>query len=332
MKLLILGGTRFVGRHITEAALQRDHSVSLFNRGQTDPGLFPKAEALVGDRDGGLDPLQGREWDAVIDVNGYLPRLVRDSAELLSEAVGQYTFISTISVFADFSQSGLNESSPVARLEDESVEEIAGGTYGGLKALCEEVVEELYPSRALVVRPGLVAGPYDQTDRVTYWIWRMAQGGEALAPEAPNVPVQFIDARDLAAFTLDQVESGGTGVFNATGPAAEPLTFGEMLDEFTAVGGVPTQAVWASEAFLVEQEVEGWSDMPLWIPGDEDAGVLEIDCSKAVAAGLAFRPLAETAADTLAWVGTRPDDYEWSAGLTPEREARLLNLWKTTSL
>jgi 2'-hydroxyisoflavone reductase len=330
MKLLILGGTRFVGRHITEAALRRGHAVTLFNRGQTAPELFPDADSLVGDRDGNLEPLRGRRWDAAIDVNGYLPRIVRASAELLADSVSQYAFISTISVFADFSQPGLNESSPLADLEDESVEEINNETYGGLKVLCEGIVEEIFPSRALVVRPGLVAGPYDQTDRVTYWVWRMAQGGEALAPETPTVPVQFIDARDLAAFTLDQVESGGNGVFNATGPV-DRLTFGAMLDEFAVVGDANTRVVWASEAFLVDQEVEGWSDMPLWIPGDEELGVLEIDCSKAVAAGLTHRPLAETAADTLAWARTRPEDHDWKAGLTPAREAQLQQLWKAVS-
>jgi 2'-hydroxyisoflavone reductase len=188
-------------------------------------------------------------------------------------------------------------------------------------------VEEIFPGRALVVRPGLVAGPYDPTDRFTYWAWRLAQGGEVLAPEGPHVPIQLIDARDLAEWTIRQVESGGTGVFNATGPDY-PLTFGAMLDACWSAAGVETAIIWVSPAFLQDQGVEGWSDLPLWLPGEEYAGLHRIDCSKAIASGLTHRPLAETAADTLAWTRTRPADHEWRAGLRPEREAELLEGWK----
>jgi 2'-hydroxyisoflavone reductase len=327
MDILILGGTMFVGRHIAETALRGGHSVSLFNRGKTGPGLFPEAEHLTGDRDGGLEALRGRRWDAVIDVNGYLPRLVRDSASLLAGAAGLYAYISTISVFADFGKIGMDESSPVGRLEDESTEEITGEAYGPLKALCESVVEEVFPARALVIRPGLVAGPYDPTDRFTYWVWRLARGGEVLAPESPSTAVQLIDARDLAAWTLRQVESGGTGVFNATGPDY-PLTFGAMLEACRVVAEVDASLTWVGPEFLQEQGVEGWSDLPLWLPGEEYAGLHHIDCGKAIASGLAFRPIAETAADTLAWARTRPADHHWRAGLRPEREAELLALSK----
>jgi 2'-hydroxyisoflavone reductase len=327
MDILILGGTSFVGRHIAETALNRGHDLSLYTRGQTGPGLFPVARRLIGDRDGGLAALRGGRWDAAIDVNGFLPRLVGDSAAMLANAVDHYTFISTISVFADFSRPGMTEASPLGQLEDESVEEITGETYGPLKALCEGVVADYYPDRSLVVRPGLVAGPYDPTDRFTYWAWRLAGGGEVLAPEGPDIPVQLIDARDLAAWAVSMVESGGTGVFNATGPAY-PLTFGEMLETCRGAGDSDVSITWASPAFLGEQGVEGWSDLPLWIPGEEHAGLHRIDCRKAIAAGLAYRPLAETASDTLAWARTRPVDHAWRAGLRPEREAELLGSWR----
>ncbi|MDX1437758.1 MAG: hypothetical protein R3335_13160, partial [Anaerolineales bacterium] len=278
MKILILGGTKFVGRHITEAALQRGHEVTLFNRGQTGPGLFSEVERLTGDRDGGLGSLKGRRWEAVIDVNGYLPRIVRDSAELLAEAVDRYAFISTISVFADFSQPGLDENSPVGRLDDWSVEEITGQTYGPLKARCEAIVEDLYPGRSVVIRPGLVVGPYDHTDRFTYWPWRFAQGGDVLAPGEPGHRVQFIDGRDLAAWTLGQVEAGATGVYNATGPDY-PLTLGEVLEACREAGAGRGTAVWVSPDFLDQQGVEPWSELPLWVgTAEEEAGFARINC------------------------------------------------------
>ena len=219
MKLLILGGTKYLGRHLTESALERGHEVTLFNRGRENPDLFHgKVEKLVGDRDGDLAALKGRKWDAVIDTSGYFPRVVKDSARLLADTVDHYTFISTISVYEDFSQPGIEETAPVGKLEDETVEDIGAGAYGPLKALCEQAVEEVMPGRSLIVRPGLIVGPYDPTDRFTYWPSRIAKGGEVLAPGDGTSPVQFIDARDLAEWVLTMTERKQTGVFNATGP------------------------------------------------------------------------------------------------------------------
>jgi 2'-hydroxyisoflavone reductase len=227
MKLLILGGTVFLGRHLTEAALAAGHDVTLFNRGQHNANLYPDLEKLRGDRDGGLDVLKGRTWDAVVDTCGYIPRLVRDSASLLSDAVDHYTFISTLSVYDDFRVRGLREEAAVGTLDDETVEAVTGGskgTYGPLKALCEQAAEAAMPGRVLCARPGLMVGPYDPTDRFTYWPVRVARGGQVLVPPTPQAPVQFIDARDLATWVMRMAEHNKTGVYNATGPA-ERLTF-----------------------------------------------------------------------------------------------------------
>ena len=202
MKLLILGGTAFLGRHLVEAALAAGHELTLFNRGRTNPGLFPAAEELHGDRTEGLEPLRGRRWDAVVDTCGFVPRFVGTAVDLLAEAAGHYTFVSSISAYADLGSPGLREDAPLATMEDETVEEIRGDTYGPLKALCEEVVRRGFPDRCLIVRPGLIVGPHDPTDRFTWWPWRMAQGGQALAAEPRDAPVQVVDARDLAAWML----------------------------------------------------------------------------------------------------------------------------------
>src|SRR4051794_14737210 len=202
MKLLILGGTIFLGRYLAKAALERGHDLTLFNRSQHNSELYPDVEQLRGDRDGGLDVLRGRRWDAVVDTSGYLPHLVRASAELLADAVEHYTFISSISVYPHFRSLGQDESAPVGTLDDPSVEEITGESYGPLKTLCEQAVEQALPGRTLVVRPGLIVGPHDPSDRFTYWVHRVAQGGELLAPESPNWHTQIIDVRDLADWTL----------------------------------------------------------------------------------------------------------------------------------
>lgn len=324
MNLLLLGGTVFVGRHLVEAARARGHRVTLFNRGQHNPELFPEVERLRGERDGGLDALRGRTWDAVIDTCGYVPRVVRDSARLLRDSVGHYTFISSLSALGDMKTPGQDESGPVATMEDATVEEVTGETYGPLKALCEAAVEEEMPGRALVVRPGLIVGPYDPTDRFTYWPRRVAHGGEVLAPGRPDALVQFIDARDLAAWTLDMVERRAAGVYNATG-VGRPYTMGELFDTCFQVSASGAQLTWVDEAFLAERRVQGWSDMPLWIPEAEGMGGFStVDCCKAIAAGLRFRPVADTVRDTLAWDRTLPADRPLRAGITREREAELL--------
>jgi 2'-hydroxyisoflavone reductase len=308
-----------------EAALARDDEVTLFNRGRTDPELFPEVEKLHGDRDAGdLDALRTGEWDAAVDTSARVPRWVRDSAGLLADRVGHYTFVSSCSVYADTSAAGTDESSPVLALADETVEEITSAeVYGGLKVLCERAAAEALPGRSLAVRAGLIVGPYDPTGRFTYWVHRIASGGEVLVPEPRDQPVQLVHARDLADWMLDAADRGETGLFNATGPAS-PLTMEELLDGIRKATGSDAQLTWVDERALVENGVEAWSDLPLWLaPGTnpESANFLAVDVSKAVAAGLRFRPLAETVRDTLEQAETSP-----KAGLDPARERELLAL------
>lgn len=318
MDILILGGTRFLGRHIVEAALASGHRLTLFNRGQTNAELFPSVEKLRGDRNNDLSALQGRHWDAAIDICGYVPRVVRASAELLAGAVTHYTFISSISVYADFQRPGLDENAPTGVLADPGVEEITNETYGPLKALCEQAVEEVLPGRALIVRPGYIVGPDDHTDRFTYWPHRVARGGEMLAPGDSEAPVQFIDVRDLSEWIVRMVEARATGSYNATGPAYR-LEMGRLLAECKQLTGSDTHFIWADEDFLQAHQV----DLPIWTPASEIGGAA-VNCQRAIDAGLIFRPLSETIRATLAWDLSRPADYTLSAGLTPEQEAELL--------
>ncbi len=329
MKLLIIGGTRFLGRALVDEGLTLGHQLTLFNRGQSNPDLYPDIEQIHGDRDGGLDVLNGRRWDAVIDTCGYVPRLVGAAADYLAGAVAHYTFISTLSVYAEPIGVGLDESAPVGTLTDESVEEITGETYGPLKALCERAATEAMAGRALHVRAGLLVGPHDQSDRFTYWPVRVARGGEVLAPVAPDYGVQFIDVRDLARWTLAATAAHLTGPYNVTGPR-QPLPIGELLATSRAVSGSDAHFTWVDEAFLLAHEVAPFTELPLWLP-DEYAGLHALNIDKALAAGLTFRPVAETVADTLAWAGQRPADYQWRNGLTAEREAALLAARPTTS-
>lgn len=327
MKLLIIGGTRFVGRHLVDVAVAQGMEVTLFNRGQSNPDLYPAIEQLRGDRDGGLAVLAGRKWDVVIDTCGYVPRLVRDSAEFLAGSVGVYCFISTISVYGDLSIVGLDEEGPLGTMEDETVEEITGETYGPLKVLCEQVVEEVYGERGLIVRPGLIVGPHDPTDRFSYWPYRMAQGGEVLAPGGEGGHTQFIDGRDLAEFTIKLIMDGQNGVYNATGPDYA-LTWGVLLETCEQVTGVDSTVTWVGEDFLTENGVQPWVELPLWIPNSPDyAGFDAVSVQKGIGAGLVFRPLAETVRDTLGWLATRPGDYKWSRTLNPAKEKELLAKW-----
>lgn len=328
MKLLILGGTKFLGHHLVDAAVAAQHEVTLFNRGKTNPTLFPNIETILGDREHDIEKLSGREWDAVIDVAGYVPRIVRLAAQKLARAVKKYVFISSVSVYQDFKKAGMDESYPVGKLEDASVEEITGETYGPLKALCEKVVQEMYGDRALIIRPGLIVGPYDPTDRFTYWPMRVKRGGDMIAPDKPQTPIQIIDVRDLAEFIIKLIENHASGVYNATGPDRE-LMMGEFLDTCKRVSENVVTFHWASTEFLQEHEVQPWSDMPVWIPDtEEDAGFSRVDISKAVNAGLKFRPLEDTIRDTIGWAEMRSDDHEWRAGLNPTQEQILLTLLK----
>jgi 2'-hydroxyisoflavone reductase len=318
VRLLILGGTKFVGRHIAEQALDRGHDLTLFTRGMTAPELFPDATHLIGDRDGGLEALKSGSWDAVADISGYVPRVVRQSAELLRGRVGRYLFVSSISVYADASVT-LSEDSPLAQLEDPAVEEVQEH-YGELKAACEAVVEEVFGKRATIVRPGLIVGPWDPTNRFTYWPVRLARGGEILAPGPPERQTQWIDVRDLAAWMVGLLERDIGGVYNATN---DGIPWGELL--------TGADVTWVTDDFLAEQGVEQWMELPLWIPAKP--GITDTDVSRAVGAGLTFRPVQETLRDTAAWEVEHGDETTSTltgvsgAGLSPEREQELLALW-----
>lgn len=342
MNILLLGGTLFLGRHLVEAALAGGHNVTLYHRGQHDLELYPQVERLHGDRWRDLDVLSGRTWDAVIDTSGYIPSNVRATARKLAGSVGQYVFISSISVYADVSVAGIDEDAPVSVLSPaqlRAVEEHSPASsgaalppgyeelYGGLKALCEQAVEESLPARTLNIRPGLIVGPYDRTDRFTYWVERLARGGEVLAPGRSERPVQFIDVRDLAEWTVRMVEAGRAGVYNATGPE-RILSMGEVLSACQQVSGSNASITWVDEAFLLTENVQPWSQVPLWVPeSDEYAGFNAIDITRALSTGLTFRSPRETAGATLAWARSLPAERERKAGLTAEDEARLLKKW-----
>ncbi|HLJ57302.1 MAG TPA: NAD-dependent epimerase/dehydratase family protein [Chthonomonadaceae bacterium] len=323
MRLLILGGTIFLGRALAECALERGHAATLFHRGKHNPELFPEVERILGDRNADLDRLDGRTWDAVIDTCGYFPRQVAASAQRLAKACGHYTFVSSVSVYASFAEPGMDESGAVGTIEDAATEEITGETYGPLKALCEQAAEAAMPGRVFNVRPGLIVGPHDPSDRFTYWPVRIARGGDVLAPDRPGVLVQIIDARDLAQWMVHVAEDGLTGVYNATGPAG-PLTMGEVLDSCIRIAESDARLRWAPPSFLAEQEVAAWSEMPLWVPDSEGAGFSAIDCSKAIRDGLTFRPVDTIVRDTLDWARAWPPDRTLRAGIAPDKEAAVL--------
>ncbi|HVL31953.1 MAG TPA: NAD-dependent epimerase/dehydratase family protein, partial [Actinomycetota bacterium] len=322
MNILVLGGTIFLGRHIVEAARAAGHTVTLFNRGRSNPGLFEDVERLVGDRAGDLSALEGRTWDAVIDTCGYFPRLVRKTSELLAGSVHHHVFISSISAYEDVSRPGMDETTPVGRLDDPTTEEITGDTYGPLKVLCEEAVEEAAPGRALIVRPGLIVGPHDPTDRFTYWPRRIAKGGRYLAPGSPDRGVQVIDARDLARWIIHCVERRTTGVFNATGPQ-HPIPIGELFETARRESGSDASPVWVVDDFLTACDVVPWMGLPLWLPDEPDsAGFMAVSVERAVAAGLTFRPISETIRDTLEWDRERGEP-PLRAGISEDEEVEL---------
>ncbi len=325
MKILILGGSRFLGRHLVAAAQAGGHDVTTFNRGLSDPSPATGVLSLRGDRDSNLAALQGGRWDVAVDTSGYVPRLVGAAVAALHDQIEHYTFISSISVYADPSIRNLDETDAVGELEDSSVEEINGETYGPLKALCEQAAEAGLPGRVLNVRPGLIVGPYDPTDRFIYWPVRIARGGEVLCPDQPEIPCQLIDARDLAAWIIRMAEQRKTGEYNATGPATA-LTVRGLFEQCRAVSGSDATFTWTDAAFLEAQGLDELRNLPVW-SDHEFAGIMATNIEKATDDGLSFRPLAETIRDTLAWAGTRPADYQWRVGLAAEREADLLHRW-----
>jgi 2'-hydroxyisoflavone reductase len=327
VRLLILGGTVFLGRHVAEQALARGHEVTLFTRGRTNSELFPGAEHLVGDRDGDLEALRGREWDAVIDTSAYVPRIVRDSAQLLSGAAGHYTFISSISVYEGNGLAGTDADSPVGTIADETVEDVTDTNYGPLKALCEQEAEDAFPGRSLIVRPGLIVGPDDLTDRFAYWPARIAEGGTVLAPGTSESATQVIDVRDLAAWLVDTSERRTTGRLNAVGPA-EQLSLGELLERCIAVSGSGAEVVWVDDRTLLDAGVEVFTDLPLWLGNDPEWTWMDsVDPSPAMNEGLRLRPLDDTIAETLRWHREHLGDPA-RAGfkMSPAQEQALLSL------
>jgi 2'-hydroxyisoflavone reductase len=334
MKLLILGGTRFLGRHLAEQALQGGHSVTLLHRGRSGPELFPEAQHLLADRDGDLQVLTGGHWDAAIDTSAYVPRQVRALGPVLSPRVDHYQLVSSISAYASFDHGGSDEAAPTATLDDPATEAISGATYGGLKALCEQAAQALFGSRCLINRPGLLVGPHDPTGRFTWWVQRLQRGGTVLAPGDPATPVQFIDARDTAAWMLLQAERATTGIFNLTGPVpSQPLTMGAFLDSARATLNPGATLQWVGEQYLLDAGVAPWSDLPVWLP-QAQSGLHRTPLARAVATGLQTRPLAHTLMDTatraamqMAAKAPEGGPARPAVGLAADREAALLAGW-----
>jgi 2'-hydroxyisoflavone reductase len=333
LRILILGGTGFIGPHEVRYAQERGHTVTLFNRGKTNPGLFPKVEKLQGDRAvGDYKALAGREWDVVIDNPTTFPRWVREAGAALKGRAKQYVFVSTLSVYAANDTPDADESAAVGTTSTPESEDRSkmGELYGPLKALSEQEAEKAFPGHTTVIRPGLIVGPGDLSDRFTYWPARLARGGEVLAPGRPTDAVQIIDARDLAEFIVRICESGTTGVYNATGPQSL-LTMSEMLGGIRAVMSTDAHLTWVDADFLEAQKVRPWADMPVWIPPEgEYAGFARRSIRKAIDQGLTFRPLAVTAKDTLDFYNAEPEERKAKlrAGLDPAREKEVLAAWR----
>ena len=333
LRILFLGGTGFLGPHTVRYALERGHEVTLFNRGRTNTDLFPELETIIGNRDPGIDEglagLEGREWDAVIDTSGYVPRITGASAELLADSVGQYLFVSTICQYDNWAEGGTNgtEERPRATLDDPTTEDVSTH-YCALKAYCERAVEEAMPGRVTQIRPGLIVGPRDGTDRFTYWPVRIDRGGEVLAPGKPSDPTQYIDVRDLARFMVLCLEQGLTEAYNVV---RNPMPFGDLLSACLATIDSDAELTWVPADFLAEHDVQAWRDLPAWADSDSAlAGSLTWSADKALAAGLTISPIEDTIRDTLAWFRSLPDERqaELRAGLDAEKEASVLAAWR----
>ena len=329
LRILVLGGTGFIGPHMVREALRRGHEVSLFNRGRTNNELFPDLELFKGDRNNGLQSLEGGAWDVVVDNSGYVPRHVEDSARLLAPAVSHYLYVSTISVYA-VSPAPITEASPLATMEDETVEEVTGETYGPMKALCEHrVVAELGADRTTILRPTYICGPGDRTDRYTYWPVRTSRGGEMLWPGSPDDDIQIIDVRDFANFTVRCLEQQTAGIFNTVTPLRS-FRMGDLMADSLAVTDAEMTPVWVDKEFIAENDVGADGGLPIWEPpGSEFATLSLVDGSAAIAAGLRNRPTRETARDTITWWKTLPGERTENlrAGLRADKEAAALRAW-----
>jgi 2'-hydroxyisoflavone reductase len=335
MRILVLGGTGFLGPHFVEAALKNGHQLTLFNRGKTNPGRFKddrynSIEQLQGDRKTDLTALNGKQWDAVLDTSAYLPSDVKRSCELLKDAVNQYLLISTVSVYAKNNIPNLDESGELIELPAGTEEKVTNETYGGFKAASEKMAQSVMPNKACIVRPGLIVGPGDTTDRFTYWPARALRGGEILAPEKPEAPTQFIDVRDLAEFILRLIENKNVDVYNADAQAGS-LTMGALINSCIKQAKNKAKPVWVPADFLEAQKVGAWMDLPCWIPAaGEYAGFGRTSAAKAKKAGLRYRPLDITVRDTMKWWQEQSEERRAKpkAGLSAEREAAVLKAWK----
>jgi 2'-hydroxyisoflavone reductase len=336
MKILIIGGTKFSGRHLVAAALENGHEVTIFHRGNHSADELGNVEEILGDRIFDLDKLANRTWDVVIDMCGYLPNWVEGSAEFLKDSVKKYVFISSVSVYDAVAEPNFDENAKLNKLDAEQEKRFAeidakgdfgaadlGDMYGALKVLCEEEVLKIFPEDHLIIRPGLIVGEFDFTDRFTYWVMRAAKGGEVLAPNNADAPVQFIDAKDLAEWIVKIIETGETGIYNAVNKPFE-LTFGKMLNEIKKTSGSDAEFTWVSEEFMDENDVAPWSDMPLHLPESlEFMRTANVD--KALSKGLKIRSLCETVRETLNW--RNRIDEPMKAGISIEREKELLGKW-----
>ena len=326
MKLLILGGTVFLGRHIVSEALKLGHDVTLFNRGQSNPDLFEgKVTRITGDRVVDIDQLSGLKFDACIDPSGYLPGVVGDSTRALADAIETYVFVSSISVYPEFTLD-MDEGSPLSVLaEDGDPTVYRQNDYGALKVLCEKAAEAAMPGRVLQVRSGLIVGPHDPTHRFTYWPSRIAKGGQVLLPANPDWPIQFVDARDQALWILKMIEAKQTGIYNVTSPW-RAYTLGHLVEACQKATGTQIEPIWIDEAFLTEHKVAPWMGLPLWLP-EKMINMNRVSVDKAIDTGLTIRPIEETVSDTFNWF-LSVDDQDWPAGITSEKESEVLTAWQ----
>lgn len=330
MKILVIGGGIFLGRAVVGAALTAGHQVTVFNRGQASANNGFPVTWIRGDRDGDLVALQGGRWDVVVDTCGYFPRQIRRLLHAVGGTTGCYVFISTVAAYRNLGKAGIIENDALAEPAGDEVSTVTPTTYGPLKSGCEAAAIEQTEMKTLIVRPGVIAGPYDPTDRFSYWVGRMAAGGEVLAPGDPGAPLQIIDVRDLAEWLVRMIEAGSSGVYNTVGPV-ESLTFGGLLDICAREFKAGANLRWLSDDWLAKRFLADWSKLPLYMPKSNTAtaGLFQIDGSKAFSSGLSHRPLRDTIADTHAWLESRAQSIGLKVGLTRSVEREFLAAWMT---